>query len=54
MKTSKKFEEITSYQSSNFKEWFGDMKYEDKKSKLYSKVLGKYMSDTEGVFSQIF
>ena len=47
MKIKDKFAEICSYQSSSFKVWFGNMEYEEKKSKLYSKVLEKKMLDRE-------
>lgn len=42
-----KFNEICSYQSSNFKEWFGDIKYVDKKHELFSKKLGTSMNNEE-------
>ena len=47
MKIKDKFAEICSYQSFYFIEWFGDMKYEQKVSDLYSKRLERYMSDSE-------
>lgn len=47
MTIKEKFSEITSYQSSNFMEWFGDMEYQDKQSKLYSKKLDRDMLDKE-------
>ena len=47
MKIKDKFAEICSYQSFYFLEWFGDMKYEQKVSDLYSKRLERYMSDSE-------
>lgn len=47
MKTKEKFKTISSYLGDNFKEWFGYMEFEDKKSKLYSKKLEKFMLDSE-------
>lgn len=47
MKIKDKFKEITSYQGQNFQKLFGDMKYINKVSKLYSKVLEKSMLDSE-------
>lgn len=47
MTIKEKFSEITSYQSSDFVEWFGDMEYQDKQSKLYSKKLERNMLDKE-------
>lgn len=47
MKTKDKFSEICSYQSSRFKEWFGEMKFEKSTTKLYSMKLPRYMTDQE-------
>ena len=47
MTITKQFSTITSYQNDNFKDWFGDMEFVAKKSKLYGKVLGKPMTDEE-------
>jgi len=47
MKTTEKFKEIASYQGNDFKEWFGDMEFEDNTSKLYSKKLERSMTDSE-------
>lgn len=47
MNTSDKFKEITSYQSNSFQEWFRDMEFEDKSSKLYSKELERNMRSKE-------
>ena len=47
MKIKDKFVGICSYQSPSFIEWFGDMEYEEKVSKLYSKSLERNMSDNE-------
>lgn len=42
-----KFNEICSYQSSNFKEWFGDIKYVGENHELFSKKLGTSMNNEE-------
>lgn len=47
MKTKDKFSQICSYQSSRFKEWFGEMKFEKSTTKLYSMKLPRYMTDQE-------
>jgi len=47
MKISEKFDEITSYQSSNFKEMFGDIKYQRGAAELFSKKLERSMNDKE-------
>lgn len=45
MKIKDKFKEIASYQSSNFQDWFGDMEFVEKETKLYGKKLGRDMLD---------
>jgi hypothetical protein len=47
MKTTKKFESIASYQSTDFKDLFGEMEFEDKKSTLYSKKLEQPLLDKD-------
>ena len=48
MKTIKKFKEISSYQSENFKKYFGDMEYPNEDPRgLFSKKLERNMLDKE-------
>lgn len=49
MRTTNKFKEICSYQSSNFREWFADMEYPEDGvgAILYNKKLPRRMNDSE-------
>lgn len=43
---------ICSHQSKNFQNWFSDVEFEEKETKLYSKVLKESMSD-ERIFKEL-
>ncbi len=47
MTTSQAFDKICSYQSNQFKEWFGDMPFEESSVKLYWHELPRRMNDAE-------